>query len=123
MVSNSILGTWRSDFARNLRREELDVADLTREAVHGVLDDAGIAADAIESIHVGNAFGGLYNGQTHLGAMPATVAPELWGAPSAEAMVVANPGCYPTATLLALAPLLRGGAIEPSPIACRYLVG
>ena len=84
MVSNSILGTWRSDFARNLRREELDVADLTREAVHGVLDDAGIGADAIESIHVGNAFGGLYNGQTHLGAMPATVVPELWGVPASR---------------------------------------
>ena len=84
MVSNSILGTWRSDFARNLRREELDVADLTRETVHGVLDDAGIGADAIESIHVGNAFGGLYNGQTHLGAMPATVVPELWGVPASR---------------------------------------
>lgn len=43
--------------------------------------------------------------------------PELWGAPSADATIVANPGCYPTATLLALAPLLRGGAIEASPIA------
>ncbi len=43
--------------------------------------------------------------------------PELWGAPPAEAMLVANPGCYPTATLLALVPLLRGGAIAPSPIA------
>ncbi len=43
--------------------------------------------------------------------------PELWGAPPADAAVVANPGCYPTATLLALAPLLRGGAIEATPIA------
>ncbi|MGH1341541.1 MAG: Asd/ArgC dimerization domain-containing protein [Nannocystales bacterium] len=43
--------------------------------------------------------------------------PELWGAPSADAAVVANPGCYPTATLLSLAPLLRAEAIEASPIA------
>ncbi len=43
--------------------------------------------------------------------------PELWGAPSAEATVVANPGCYPTATLLGLAPLLRAGAIDAAPIA------
>jgi N-acetyl-gamma-glutamyl-phosphate reductase len=43
--------------------------------------------------------------------------PELWGAPSADATLVANPGCYPTATLLALVPLLRGGAIEASPLA------
>ncbi len=43
--------------------------------------------------------------------------PELWGAPSADAAVVANPGCYPTATLLGLAPLLRTRAIEAEPIA------
>lgn len=43
--------------------------------------------------------------------------PELWGAPSADATVVANPGCYPTATLLGLAPLLRAEAIEAAPIA------
>ncbi|MCR9163431.1 MAG: Asd/ArgC dimerization domain-containing protein [Nannocystaceae bacterium] len=43
--------------------------------------------------------------------------PELWGAPDADATVVANPGCYPTATLLALVPLLRGGAVEASPLA------
>lgn len=41
--------------------------------------------------------------------------PELFGAPPAGA-VVANPGCYPTATLLALAPLLRAGLVEPSGI-------
>lgn len=30
--------------------------------------------------------------------------------------IVANPGCYPTATILALAPLLSGGWIEPKGI-------
>lgn len=39
--------------------------------------------------------------------------PELFGAPPAGA-VVANPGCYPTAALLALAPLVREGLVEPS---------
>ena len=43
--------------------------------------------------------------------------PELWGAAPADARIVANPGCYPTATLLGLAPLLRSGSIEPGPIA------
>ncbi len=43
--------------------------------------------------------------------------PELWGAPPADASIVANPGCYPTATLLALVPLLRAGAIQTAPIA------
>jgi N-acetyl-gamma-glutamyl-phosphate reductase len=38
--------------------------------------------------------------------------PELYREPIAEARIVANPGCYPTATLLALAPLARAGLID-----------
>ena len=41
--------------------------------------------------------------------------PELLGAPPAGALV-ANPGCYPTAALLALGPLLREGLVEPNGI-------
>jgi N-acetyl-gamma-glutamyl-phosphate reductase len=41
--------------------------------------------------------------------------PELFGAPPPGA-IVANPGCYPTPALLALAPLLRAGLIEPKGI-------
>jgi N-acetyl-gamma-glutamyl-phosphate reductase len=37
--------------------------------------------------------------------------PELYRADIAQATIVANPGCYPTATLLALAPLARAGVI------------
>lgn len=39
--------------------------------------------------------------------------PELYRERIRGAAVVANPGCYPTATLLALAPALRKGLIEP----------
>lgn len=42
--------------------------------------------------------------------------PELFGAPPERARLVANPGCYPTATLLALAPLVRAGLVEGSGI-------
>jgi N-acetyl-gamma-glutamyl-phosphate reductase len=38
--------------------------------------------------------------------------PELCGAPRAGA-IVSNPGCYPTAALLALAPLVRERLVEP----------
>ncbi|MGH7268849.1 MAG: Asd/ArgC dimerization domain-containing protein, partial [Polyangiaceae bacterium] len=41
--------------------------------------------------------------------------PELFGAPP-PGSIVSNPGCYPTAALLALAPLLREGLIEPTGI-------
>jgi N-acetyl-gamma-glutamyl-phosphate reductase len=37
--------------------------------------------------------------------------PELYRAAIAGARLVANPGCYPTATILALAPLARAGLI------------
>jgi N-acetyl-gamma-glutamyl-phosphate reductase len=38
--------------------------------------------------------------------------PERYRAQIADADLVANPGCYPTATLLALAPLARAGLID-----------
>jgi N-acetyl-gamma-glutamyl-phosphate reductase len=38
--------------------------------------------------------------------------PELYREQLREATLVANPGCYPTATLLALAPLARAGLID-----------
>lgn len=38
--------------------------------------------------------------------------PELFGAPPSEARLVANPGCYPTATLLPLVPLLRARLVD-----------
>jgi N-acetyl-gamma-glutamyl-phosphate reductase len=39
--------------------------------------------------------------------------PELFRADIAGSRLVANPGCYPTATILALAPLLRRGMVKP----------
>jgi acetyl-CoA C-acetyltransferase len=78
----AILGGHQTDFARNIAKQDLDVSDLTKEAIEATLTDAGVDAADIESIHVGNAFGQLYNGQGHLGAMPATVLPELWGVPA-----------------------------------------
>ena len=38
--------------------------------------------------------------------------PELFAARIPEAQLVANPGCYPTSAILALAPLLKAGLIE-----------
>lgn len=78
----SILGAYQSDFARNLTREGLGIDSLVREGVHGTLEAAGIEPEQVDTIHVGNAFGQLYNGQGHLGAMPASVVPELWGVPA-----------------------------------------
>jgi N-acetyl-gamma-glutamyl-phosphate reductase len=42
--------------------------------------------------------------------------PELFRARIPGARLVANPGCYPTGSILALAPLLKAGLIDPSDI-------
>ena len=68
-----VLGGYQSDFARNLNREGKDFADLAREVVEGTLTAASVDAGQIGVIHVGNAFGQLFAGQGHLGAMPATL--------------------------------------------------
>jgi N-acetyl-gamma-glutamyl-phosphate reductase len=43
--------------------------------------------------------------------------PELFGAPPADDLLVANPGCYPTATLLAVRPLLDAKVIAGEAVA------
>ncbi|MGW8193156.1 MAG: N-acetyl-gamma-glutamyl-phosphate reductase [Desulforhopalus sp.] len=42
--------------------------------------------------------------------------PELYRGKISKARLVANPGCYPTSIILGLAPLLKGGAIDPATI-------
>lgn len=42
--------------------------------------------------------------------------PELFRDKIRDASLVANPGCYPTATILGLAPLLLEGVVQPDPI-------
>ena len=79
-----VLGGAQTDFARNYAREGLDVSDLVAEVVASTLQDAQVDAEAIQTIHVGNAFGLLFNNQSQLGAMPATVEPALWGVPAAR---------------------------------------
>jgi acetyl-CoA C-acetyltransferase len=110
-----VLGGAQSDFARNLTREGLDVADLTREVVDATLADAGVDGSAIEVVHVGNAFGQLFTGQGHLGAMPATVRPDLWGLPATRHEAACASGSV--AVLAAMADL-RAGNYE-----CALVVG
>jgi acetyl-CoA C-acetyltransferase len=79
-----ILGGFQTDFARNYAKAGLEVSDLVADVVSGTLAAARMDATDIETVHVGNAFGQLFNGQGHLGAMPATVEPALWGKPAAR---------------------------------------
>jgi acetyl-CoA C-acetyltransferase len=79
-----IAGSYQSDYARNYAREGLEISDMIAEAVAGTLDHAHVAAEAVDAVHVGNAFGQLFTGQGQLGAMPATVNDALWGKPAAR---------------------------------------
>jgi acetyl-CoA C-acetyltransferase len=79
-----IASSYQSDFARNYAREGHDISDMVAEAVAGTLEPAGQKAADVDAVHVGNAFGQLFTGQGQLGAMPATVEPDLWGKPAAR---------------------------------------
>jgi acetyl-CoA C-acetyltransferase len=101
-----ILGGFQSDFARNLTREELDFADLTAEVVTATMQAAKIVATDIGVVHVGNAFGEMFAGQGHLGAMPASVVDGLWDTPSSRHEAACASGSV--ATLAAIADLRSG---------------
>jgi acetyl-CoA C-acetyltransferase len=77
-----ILGGYQTDFARAWSREGLDISDMVREATLGALENCGLDAGEVRSIHVGNAFGEAQRRQGHLGAMVAQVVPQLWGVPA-----------------------------------------
>ncbi|WP_067820672.1 hypothetical protein [Actinomadura kijaniata] len=74
-----VLGGHQTDFARNWARAGLEFADLTREVVDGALTAAGVGPDAVEVIHVGNAFGQLFTGQGRLGGTPVDAARQVTG--------------------------------------------
>ena len=110
-----LLAGYQTDFARNITREGGDFADLTGEVVQHTLEAARVAAGDVGVIHVGNAFGELFAGQGHLGAMPATVCDDLWGVPATRHEAACASGS--TAALAAIADL-RSGAYE-----CALVVG
>jgi acetyl-CoA C-acetyltransferase len=105
-MTTYILGGVQSDFARNLAREDREVSDLVGELVDGALADTALDAADVGTIHIGNAFGELFNGQAHLGAMPATVRPALWGVPAARHEAACASGSM--AVLAAMAELEAG---------------
>ncbi|WP_405136822.1 acetyl-CoA acetyltransferase [Nocardia sp. NBC_01388] len=81
-MSVHILGGSQTDFAVNWHRAGLGFDALIRTVIEETLESTHIDPSDIEVVHVGNAFGQLFTGQGHLGGMPATVLPELWGIPS-----------------------------------------
>ncbi len=77
-----ILGGYQTDFSKVWSRQGQDLSDMVRDTTLGTLDASALDASAVQSIHVGNAFGELQRQQAHLGAMVAQVVPQLWGVPA-----------------------------------------
>ena len=115
MSSISILGGYQSDFSRALKREGREIADLVEEVTEQTLASAGVDAEQVETIHVANAFGQLYTGQGHLGAMPATVNPHLWGVPAMRHEAACASG--------SLAVLAASAEIEAGRYDCALVIG
>lgn len=110
-----ILGGYQSDFARAWSRQGLDISDMMRDATLGALADCQLDAAAIDSIHVGNAFGEMQRQQAHLGAMVAQVVPELWGVPAMR-----HEGACASSSLAALAAMAE---IEAGRYDCVLVLG
>ncbi len=101
-----ILGGHQTDFARNLASEGGGIDTLTAEVIDGTLAQARVRGEDIGVVHVGNAFGELFVGQGHLGAMPATVSAAFWGKPASRHEAACASGGV--AALAALANLAAG---------------
>lgn len=84
MTNIWILGGAQTDFSRNVVKEGLGPEHITADAIHDALEAASIDPADIGTVHVANAFGELFTGQAHMGALPATVCDELWGTPAAR---------------------------------------
>lgn len=110
-----ILGGHQTDFAKVWSRAGQDISDMMREATLGALAASQLDASAIQSIHVGNAFGELQRQQAHLGAMVAQVVPELWGVPAMR-----HEGACASASLAVLSAMAE---IEAGRYDCVLVVG
>jgi acetyl-CoA C-acetyltransferase len=110
-----ILGGHQTDFAKTWSREGQDISDMMREATQSALAACDLAPSAVETIHVGNAFGELQRNQAHLGAMVAQVVPELWGVPAMR-----HEGACASSSLAALAAMAE---IEAGRYDCALVLG
>lgn len=80
-----IIGAGRTDFARNLRKEEEGLRDAIVEAGRAALDSAGINPSDVQSGVVGNFAAGRFTKQLHLGSFLTDIDESLRGIPTYHA--------------------------------------
>lgn len=138
LVSQSFVGKRISDIYPNLKNvfdmecQKLDVDKISEEAdivitaiPHGVskeviphlvengkriIDHSGDFR--YKSVEVYEKWYNIKHGMSELLDMSVYGLPELYREKIANAQIVANPGCYPTCTILGIAPLLANNIIE-----------
>ncbi len=76
-----VLGGYQTDFARNFKREGLEIFDVLQETAEGALAAIDVAPEEIDTAHVGNFTAELFCRQGHLGGLLAAVHPDFAGLP------------------------------------------
>jgi N-acetyl-gamma-glutamyl-phosphate reductase len=124
----SLLGAYPDEKFRSYNPDDVDGLDAvflalphgkSQELVPALLGRAKVIVDVAADFRLKDA--ALYPkwyGEDHL--CPSLLAEAVYGLPEMhreslkQAKLIAVPGCYPTAATLALAPLVKHGAIEPT---------
>ncbi len=88
------------EIAGVLRRRKVRVVDLSADF-------------RIRDAEVYNQWYGLKHKETEILEEAVYGLPELYAGEISQADMIANPGCYPTASILAVNPALRAGVIDP----------
>ncbi len=101
-----VLGGHQTDFARNVAKEGLSVADVISDAVQRGLWDAEVPAADVGVAHVGNLAAELFVGQAQLGGLIAYADPALAYVPTARHEAACASGSI--ATLAAMADIESG---------------
>ncbi|MFT9497028.1 N-acetyl-gamma-glutamyl-phosphate reductase [Anaerosolibacter sp.] len=91
--------------------------DITKKALDLGVKVIDLGADfRLKSADAYKHWYGLAHDAEHLLSTAVYGLPEIYREDIATASLIANPGCYPTASILALAPLLKNHLIDPASI-------
>jgi len=80
-----VLGTGRTDFKRNLKKEGKSLRDVIVEAGRAAIEDAGVDPSVVQSGVVGNFAAGRLTKQLHLGALLCDIDESMRGIPTFHA--------------------------------------
>ncbi len=116
-MSNAVyvIGAGRTDFARNLRKEDKGLRDLIVEVGRAAVDSAGISPGDVQSGVVGNFAAGRFTKQLHLGSFITDVDESLRGIPTFHTEAACASGAV---AFVAGAQQIMGGLVD-----CVLVVG